>query len=70
MPSAPGIGPHYTDPMRRVVLTLLLLWLPLQPQRNAPWIGLMLPVHAALWWLYARVGLVRQAGAAQDAQHA
>ena len=29
MPSAPGIGPHYTDPMRRVVLTLLLLWLPL-----------------------------------------
>jgi hypothetical protein len=30
----------------------------------------MLPVHAALWWLYAQVGLVHGAGAAQDAQHA
>jgi len=52
------------------VLALFLLWLPLQPQRNAPWIGLMLPVHAALWWLYARAGLVRQAATAQDARHA
>ncbi len=52
------------------VLALFLLWLPLQPQRNAPWIGLMLPVHAALWWLYARTGLVRLAATAQDARHA
>ncbi|WP_242104516.1 DUF4105 domain-containing protein [Lysobacter sp. M2-1] len=52
------------------MLALFLLWLPLQPQRNAPWIGLMLPAHAALWWLYARAGLVRQAATAQDARHA
>jgi hypothetical protein len=52
------------------LLALFLLWLPLQPQRNAPWIGLLLPVHAALWWLYAQAGLVHRAGAAQDAQHA
>ena len=52
------------------VLSLFLLWLPVQPQRNAPWIALMLPVHAALWWLFARAGLVRAPHAAQDAGHA
>jgi len=35
-------------------LSLFLLWLPVQPQRNAPWIALMLPVHAMLWWLLTR----------------
>ncbi len=36
------------------VLSLFLLWLPVQPQRNAPWIALMLPVHAALAWIFLR----------------
>jgi hypothetical protein len=36
------------------VLSLFLLWLPVQPQRNAPWITLMLPVHAALAWIFLR----------------
>src|SRR5690606_7738284 len=31
------------------VVALFLLWLPLVPQRNAPWIALLLPVHAGLW---------------------
>lgn len=25
-------------------------WLPVQPQRNAHWIALLLPLHAGLWW--------------------
>ena len=33
------------------VLALLLLWLQQgTPQRNAPWVSLMLPLHAALCW--------------------
>lgn len=52
------------------VLSLFLLWLPLQPQRNAPWVALMLPVHAMLWWLLARPGLVHASTPAQDARHA
>jgi len=31
------------------VAALFLLWLPVVPQRNAPWIALLLPVHAGLW---------------------
>ena len=31
------------------VVALFMLWLPLVPQRNAPWIALLLPVHAGLW---------------------
>src|SRR5690606_19355830 len=31
------------------VVALFLLWLPVLPQRNAPWIALLLPIHAALW---------------------
>ena len=27
---------------------LILQWLSLQPQYNLPWIGLLLPLHAAL----------------------
>lgn len=52
------------------VVALFLLWLPVQPQRNAPWLALMLPLHAALWWLYGRAGLVRPAVPAHDAGHA
>ncbi len=52
------------------VLSLFLLWLPLQPQRNAPWIALLLPVHVALWWVLHRAGLAGTAGAAQDVRHA
>ena len=51
------------------VLSLFLLWLPVQPQRNAPWIALMLPLHAALWRMYARP-LVARPASAQDARHA
>lgn len=51
------------------VLSLFLLWLPLQPQRNAPWIALLLPVHAVLWWLLGRSGLVAARTPAQDARH-
>lgn len=29
-------------------------WLPLQPQRNAHWIALLLPLHAALAWTFRR----------------
>lgn len=35
-------------------LSLFLLWLPVQPQRNAPWIALMLPIHATLAWIFLR----------------
>ena len=31
------------------VVALFLLWLPAVPQRNASWIALLLPIHAALW---------------------
>ena len=31
------------------VIALFLLWLPVAPQRNAPWIALLLPIHAGLW---------------------
>ncbi|HEX2083651.1 MAG TPA: hypothetical protein VHF86_09250, partial [Xanthomonadaceae bacterium] len=41
------------------VLSLFLLWLPVQPQRNAPWIALMLPVHLVLAWLLLRRPAVR-----------
>jgi hypothetical protein len=41
------------------VLSLFLLWLPVQPQRNAPWIALMLPVHLVLAWLLLRRATVR-----------
>ena len=50
-------------------LSLFLLWLPLQPQRNAPWIALLLPVHLALWWLLGRSGLAAAGTPAQDARH-
>jgi len=32
------------------VIALFLHWLPVVPQRNAHWISLLLPVHAALAW--------------------
>lgn len=31
------------------IVALFLLWLPVIPQRNAPWIALLLPIHAGLW---------------------
>lgn len=41
-------------------LSLFLLWLPLQPQRNAPWIALLLPVHLAFAYVFiAARGLPR-----------
>jgi hypothetical protein len=51
------------------VLALFLLWLPLQPQRNAPWIALLLPLHVALWWRLGRPALARAPVAAHDAGH-
>lgn len=50
-------------------LSLFLLWLPLQPQRNAPWIALLLPVHLSLWWCLHRARLAGRPGTAQDAAH-
>lgn len=50
-------------------IALFQLWLPVQPQRNAPWIALLLPLHAALWWHMGRgrpAGLASPARAAQD----
>jgi hypothetical protein len=35
-------------------LALLPLWLQAQPQRNGNWIALLLPIHAALAWTWAR----------------
>ncbi len=35
-------------------LACFLLWLPVTPQRNAPWLALLLPVHAALAWMFSR----------------
>lgn len=52
------------------VLSLFLLWLPVHPQRNAPWIALLLPVHAALWALLGRAGLADDRAPAQDPAHA
>ena len=51
------------------VLSLFGLWLPLHPQRNAPWIALLLPLHVTLWWCLHRAGLADGAGAAQDVRH-
>ncbi|KLJ01146.1 membrane protein [Luteimonas sp. FCS-9] len=34
------------------VLALFLHWLPVLPQRNAAWLSLLLPVHAALWFAF------------------
>ena len=31
------------------VVALFMLWLPVEPQRNAHWIALLLPIHAGLW---------------------
>jgi hypothetical protein len=36
-------------------LACFLLWLPVQPQRNAPWLALLLPVHAALAYVFTRL---------------
>lgn len=36
------------------VAAVMLLWLQMQPQRNAPWIGLLVPLHAALAWRLGR----------------
>jgi len=50
-------------------IALFQLWLPVLPQRNAPWIALLLPLHAALWWRMGRgwaAGLASPAPAAQD----
>lgn len=51
------------------VFALFALWLPLQPQRNAPWIALLLPLHMALWWRLGRPALARTRVAAHDARH-
>lgn len=41
------------------VLATLLLWLQQgAPQRNAPWVSLLLPLHAALAWRLARTRVV------------
>jgi len=31
------------------LVALFMLWLPVEPQRNAHWIALLLPIHAGLW---------------------
>ncbi len=36
------------------VLALFLHWLPTLPQRNLPWISLLVPLHLALAWTLAR----------------
>ncbi|MFD0739431.1 DUF4105 domain-containing protein [Lysobacter koreensis] len=36
------------------VIALFANWLPLLPQRNAHWIALLLPIHAALAWTWGR----------------
>ena len=36
------------------VLALFLNWMPVLPQRNMPWICLLLPIHAALWLALGR----------------
>ncbi|MCA1713785.1 MAG: DUF4105 domain-containing protein [Gammaproteobacteria bacterium] len=41
------------------VSALLLHWLPAAPQRNGNWIGLLLPVHLALAWVWARPAATR-----------
>ena len=43
------------------IVALFLLWLPTLPQRNAPWIALLLPVHVGLWLALGRSGLRPQA---------
>lgn len=35
-------------------VSLFTLWLPVYPQRNAPWLALLVPVHLALAWVLAR----------------
>ena len=52
------------------VLALFALWLPVYPQRNAPWIALLLPLHAAMWWRLRRAGLAAASAPAHDAAHA
>ena len=41
------------------VIGLFLHWLPVLPQRNLPWISLLLPLHVALAWALARVPRAR-----------
>lgn len=36
------------------VLALFVHWLPVNPQRNAHWIGLLLPIHLGLWAAWRR----------------
>ena len=36
------------------VLALFLNWMPVLPQRNMPWICLLLPLHAAFWLTLSR----------------
>jgi len=36
------------------VTALFVYWLSALPQRNLHWISLLLPVHIALWWRFAR----------------
>lgn len=50
----PGFNHMLLIIMVGAALSLFLLWLPVQPQRNAPWIALLLPVHTTLWWLLSR----------------
>ena len=52
----PGKVFHYTliAPVVLAVAALFLHWLPLQPQRNAHWIALLLPLHVALAWVWWR----------------
>ena len=48
------------------VLALFLNWMPVLPQRNLPWICLLLPIHAALWMALRRAPTVRPSGAGSD----
>jgi len=36
------------------LIALFVYWLSALPQRNAHWIALLLPIHAALWWRLGR----------------
>ena len=51
------------------IAALFFLWLPVQPQRNAPWIGLMLPLHLALWRILSPRRVAGLPATAQDARH-
>jgi hypothetical protein len=47
--AGPWFGRWLTAILACAVLALFLLWLPVEPQRNAHWLALLLPVHYGLF---------------------